>query len=215
MLEPAVENRPSRMPLGLILVDKGHLTDEQFRHAVEEQKHEGGEIGEVLIRGNLATEKQVTAARAIQWGCPVYMTPKRPVRTKVEIPAELCEEYFMVPLHYGAATNRLLMGFVYGIDYGVLYTIEQLTGSKTQPCFITPKDYETQMQQDQAASRRATTPKELSVYFAKSPQQMADIIYTRGEETEGTEVAFARCKNHLWARIRSGVKTTDILFNVA
>jgi hypothetical protein len=215
MLEPAPENRPSRMPLGLILVDKGHLTDEQFRHAVERQKHEGGEIGQVLIRGNFATEKQVTAARAIQWGCPVYMTPKRLAKTKVVIPSELCEEYSMAPLHYGTATNRLLVGFVYGIDYGVLYTIEQMTGSKTQPCFISPKDYEAQILQGQVGPGQATVLEEASVYFAKSPQQMADIIYMRGEEVEGTEVVFARCKNHLWARIKAGAKTTDILFNVA
>jgi Type II secretion system (T2SS), protein E, N-terminal domain len=215
MLEPASENRPSRMPLGLILVDKGQLTDEQFRNAIEEQKHMGGEIGELLVRGDLATEKQVTAARAIQWGCPVYVTPRRLAKTKVSIPSELCAEYFMAPLHYGMATNRLLVGFVYGIDYGVLYTIEQMTGSKTQPCFITPKDYEAQVTQGQAGSEGAIVPKEIPVYFAKSPAQMVDIIYTRSEEIEGTEVVFARCKNHLWARIRAGVNTTDLLFNVA
>jgi hypothetical protein len=214
MAESVSGNHLSRMPLGLILVDSGHLTDKQFRLALEEQKNEGGEIGEVLIRHSFATEKQVTAARAAQWGCPIFGAPKRLAKMLVQIPSILFETYSMVPLHYGAATNRLLIGFVYGIDYGALYTIEQMTGCKTQPCFVTPEDYQTQIQQERVETGEPGTLKALTV-DAKSPAEMADSIYSRCIEIGAIEVLFARCKDHLWVRLKAGPKTTDILFKVS
>jgi hypothetical protein len=215
MAESVSGNHLSRMPLGLILVDSGHLTHEQFRIAVEEQKNEGGEIGEVLIRHSFATEKQVTSARAAQWGCPIFAAPKRLAKMLVQIPSILFKTYAMVPLHYGTATNRLLIGFVHGIDYGALYTIEQMTGCKTQPCFVTPGDYQTQIQQERAETGEPGILKALIVDVAKSPAEMAESIYSCCIEIGAIEVLFARCKDHLWARLKAGPKTTDILFKVS
>jgi hypothetical protein len=91
--EPA--SRLPRMPLGLNLVSSGLLTVEQLREAASEQKEAGGEIGELLVRNGAVSEKQVTAIRAADWGCPVFTVPKHSVRIGIDIPspgAALCDD---------------------------------------------------------------------------------------------------------------------------
>ncbi len=60
-------NRMTRMPVGLLLVRSGFLSSEDHRSAVAEQKETGEEMGELLVRLGLVTEKQLTAVRALQW----------------------------------------------------------------------------------------------------------------------------------------------------
>ena len=66
----------ARMPLGLNLISHGLVTIEQLKKATDEQKETGGEIGELLVRQGAVSEKQVTAIRAAEWGCPVFTIPK-------------------------------------------------------------------------------------------------------------------------------------------
>ena len=69
-----------RTPLGLNLISHGLLTIEQLKKATDEQKEAGGEIGELLVRQGSVSEKQVTAIRAAEWGCPVFTVPKHAIR---------------------------------------------------------------------------------------------------------------------------------------
>ncbi len=138
-----------RMPLGLNLISHGLLTMEQLKKATDEQKEVGGEIGELLVRQGSVSEKQVTAARATEWGCPVFAVPKHAFRIGINIPSTLMRIYSMIPVHYVVRTNLLLVGFVHSIEYGLLYAIEQITGCETRPCFVTPSDFRMQMQQQE------------------------------------------------------------------
>ena len=140
LLKPA--KRPAayveRMPLALDLVSRGLLTIEQLKKATDEQKITGGEIGELLVRQGSVTEKQVTAARATEWGCPVFTVPKQATPIAIHIPTTLMRLHSMIPVHYVVRTNLLLVGFVHSVEYELLYAIEQMTGCETKPCFLTP-----------------------------------------------------------------------------
>ena len=63
--------RAPRLSIGLVMISKGYLTDEQLRFAIDQSKAHGEELETSLIRLGLAGEKQVAAARAAQWGYPV------------------------------------------------------------------------------------------------------------------------------------------------
>ena len=82
------------MPLGLNLISHGLLTIEQLKKATDEQKEAGGEIGELLVRQGFVSEKQVTAIRAAEWGCPVFAVPKHATRIGINIPATLMRHLF-------------------------------------------------------------------------------------------------------------------------
>ena len=143
LLKPGTEQAAhvSRMPLGLNLISHGLLTIEQLKKATDEQKESGGEIGELLVRQGSVSEKQVTAVRATEWGCPVFAVPKHAIRIGINLPSTLMRIHSMIPVHYVVRTNLLLVGFVHSIEYGLLYAIEQITGCETKPCFVTPSDF--------------------------------------------------------------------------
>lgn len=50
----------ARKMLGELLVQAGHITNDQLERALTEQKRRGGKLGEVLVRMGLLTEHQLT-----------------------------------------------------------------------------------------------------------------------------------------------------------
>jgi hypothetical protein len=207
-------NHVTRMPLGLILIGRNLVTAEQLREATDEQKEAGGEIGEILVRHGFVSEKQVTGVRAVQWSCPVFSVPKHPIQTGIQIPSVLIQLYSAIPLHYVPKTKRLFVGFVHGIEYGLLYAIEQMTGCNTQPCFVTPSDFETQMQLREQMQEESgdTTPKELTFECVQAPAEVAQIICSHGVDIEADEAIISRCREYLWARLKYGTKVVDLFF---
>ncbi len=84
--------------LGQILVDLGHLTEDQLWDVLEEQKQSPGEIiGQVAVRMGLVTDNQVTEALAEQWGMPVVNLPETTIPPKVlEIVQQTMAELYKV-----------------------------------------------------------------------------------------------------------------------
>jgi hypothetical protein len=211
-LEPA--HHVSRMPLGLILISRGLLTGQQLREAIDGQKESGGEIGELLVRHGLVSEKQLTAVRAAQWGCPVFSVSKHTIHPGIQIPSALIQLYSAIPLHHVAATKRLLVGFVDVIEYGLLYAIERITGCKTQACFVTPSDFQIQLQQSESVLDQPAdaTPKEVMFESVQTPAEMAHILSGYAINLEADEAIIGRCREHLWTRLRCVSKEVDLLF---
>jgi Type II secretion system (T2SS), protein E, N-terminal domain len=214
LLQLRTEQAAQRMPLGLNLISHGLLTIEQLKKATDEQKETGGEIGELLVRQGAVTEKQVTAIRAADWGCPVFTVPKHVIPITVNIPSTLMRIYSMTPVHYVATTNLLLVGFVHSIEYGLLYAIEQITGCKTKPCFVTPSDFQIQMfHQEKEQEQGGDAPaREEKVKSVQTPAGIAGLLCASSLEIEADEVLIERCKEYLWARLKSGSKAVDLLF---
>lgn len=212
LLQLRTEQVAQRMPLGLNLISHGLLTIEQLKKATDEQKENGGEIGELLVRQGVVSEKQVTAIRAAEWGCPVFAVPKHVTRITVNIPSALLRIYSMTPVHYVATTNLLLVGFVHSIEYGLLYAIEQITGSKTKPCFVTPSDFQIQLlhqEKEQGGDAHAT---EANLKSVQTPAEIARLLCDSSLEVEADEAFIERCREYLWARLKSGPKVVDLLF---
>lgn len=216
LLKPGTEpaRYVSRMPLGLSLISQGLLTVEQLKKANDEQKEVGGEIGELLLGQGLVSEKQLTAARAKEWGCPVFTVPKQPIEVGINLPSALMRIYSMVPVHYGAGTNLLLVGFVQNVEYGLLYATEQITGCETKPCFVTPGDFQVRLQQQEAEQKQTgyTPARERTFDKVQTPAEIARTLCAAGIEIEADEALLERCKECIWARLKSGTNSLDLLF---
>jgi hypothetical protein len=216
LLKPATEQPAhlSRMPLGLNLISHGLLTIVQLKKATDEQKEAGGEIGELLVRQGSVSEKQVTAVRAAEWGCPVFAVPKQAIPIGISLPSTLMRIYSMIPVHYVVRTNLLLVGFVHNVEYGLLYAIEQITGCETKPCFVTPSDFQTQMQQQQKELERSgfTPARELKFESIQTAEEIARTLCTSGLEIEADEAFIGKCKEYLWVRLTSELQAVDLLF---
>ena len=207
LLKLRTEQPAQRMPLGLNLISHGLLTVDQLKKVTDEQRENGGEIGELLVRQGTVSEKQVTAIRAAEWDCPVFAVPKHVTRIRVNIPSALMRIYSMTPVHYVGATNLLLVGFVHSVEDGLLYAIEQITGCQTKPCFVTPSDFQVQMlhqEKEQGGDTLAAG--------VKAPAEIARLLCTSSLEVEADEAFIERCKEYVWARLKSGTRAVDLLF---
>ncbi len=62
-----------RVPLGLLMLSRGLVDDEQLKRALKAQKDSGsGRVGEWLRHIGAVTEEQVTQILGLQWSIPVF-----------------------------------------------------------------------------------------------------------------------------------------------
>jgi len=219
---------PHRIPLGLVLLSRQQLTAEQLRTALAVQHTAGrGRIGEWLQTLGFASELQVTAALARQWSCPVLRpgsvssdsispsasssagtTTPRATTHAPQIPFALLESLVMIPVEYVAATGILHMAFGEGIDYGVLYAIEQMTGCRTEPCMAVPSLLRQRLQS--LSQRRG----ESEVVFDRvaDTAELARIVRSYCVRLAACEIKLVVCGPHLWVRLfRSSSPPLDLL----
>jgi hypothetical protein len=127
-----------------------------------------------------------------------------------DIPRTLLQIYSAVPLHYSVTAKKILLGFAYRVEHSFLECIEQMTGCRPEPCFITPTDFEEQME------RLTTVPdyEEVLVDESGTPERMARTLGRHAVQIAATEASFTRCKNHIWVRVSGKRGKTDVIFRL-
>lgn len=189
-----------RIPLGLLLLSRQQLDASDLRTALEAQRVAGrGKIGEWLQELGFATESQVTAALARQWSCPVLRTRLGTIGASrfPAIPTLLLEAFRMIPVELVDATGSLLIAFSEGIDYTILYAIEQMLGYHTEACLVCPSMLRENLQ---TLARRRTSS---DVVFdrVKDAGECAHIIGSYAAKIKAREVRLVQCGEHLWIRL--------------
>jgi len=207
---------PHRVPLGLVLLSRQQLTAEQLRAALAAQRAAGrGRIGEWLQALGFSSEQQVTAALARQWSCPLLRANSGPAGISwppgfsksessksrssraPQIPLTLLESFVMIPLDYVAATATLHLAFGEGIDYSVLYAIEQMLGCHTEFCLAVPS----LVRQRLAALAGPRAESEVVFDRAADEAEFSRIIRSYAIRLSASEIRLAACGPHLWVRL--------------
>jgi hypothetical protein len=197
-----------RLSIGLVMLSKGYLSDEQLRFAVAEGQSSGEELEVVLLRMGLANEWQLAAAKAVQWGYPVLGRDRISKSVDADIPVTLLRTFSAVPLHYSVTAKRLLLGFVDRVENSLLHSVEQITGCKAEPCFITRTEFREQMERVTAAPNYT----EVVVEDALTPAQTAKAVGGFAIEIGAREATFASCQDYAWMRLSGKRRTIDVLF---
>jgi hypothetical protein len=197
-----------RLSIGLVLLSKGFLTDLQLRLATSESQSQGEDLEATLVRLGLTTQKQLATARAAQWGCPVLGQEGISQPIEADIPATLMRTSWAAPLRYSQNRKSLLMGFVYRVEHRLLLALEQVTGCRAEPCFITQTDFEEQM------ARITMIPDcdEVVQEDPRTPKQMASIVAQLAIEAVARKASFVECRDYLWTRLFGSRRTIDVLF---
>jgi hypothetical protein len=203
-----------RIPLGLLLLSRQQLTVEQLRTALESQRAAGhGKIGEWLQALGFVNELQVTAALARQWSCPVLRTSSLSPPGRIpKIPSKLLESFLMMPVDYVEATSTLHIAFAQGVDYSVLYAIEQMAGCRTKPCMASTSLVRERLR---TMSEDRT---ETEVVFDRvaDDAEFSRIIQSYSTRVAATEIRLAVCSPHLWVRLlRPALPPLDLLLHAA
>jgi hypothetical protein len=200
--------RNPRLSLGLALLSKGFLTEEQLRLATELSRENSVGLEDALLALGWTNEKHLAAARSAQWGYPVLSQERAGRVVEVGIPLTLLRAFSAAPLFYAPSTRRLVLGFVERVDHHLLQSIEQVTGYRAEPCFLTPAEFAEQM-------RRVVLPvmyEEVVVDEPGEASQMARTLGRHALDAAATDAGFAQCKSWVWARLTGKRRTVDVLF---
>jgi hypothetical protein len=198
-----------RIPLGLVLLSRGQLSNAQLRSALQAQRESGrGRIGQWLERMGFATEQQVTAAMGLQWACPVL--PASAVASAdfaATLPVRLLENFRMLPVHF-SRERVLYLAFSEGVDYTALYAIEQALQCRTEACLIGSTTMD-------AALSRLVEHRRTGDYLFEDWLSDAEMTRITGGyviKLGAREVRIVACGEYIWARLEPESGPTNLLF---
>ena len=128
-----------RKKIGECLIQAGLISEDDLQIALAEHKRSGERIGAVLVRLNLATEKQITKALAYQLGFPyVSLADDPPDATAITlIPKDVALKRVCVAVRLEknlltvAMSDPLLFSLVQDLEFQTGYRIKQVVATKT------------------------------------------------------------------------------------
>jgi hypothetical protein len=213
-LLPGMDEGPKRhhrIPIGLLLLSRGMINDEQLKRALLLQRQKGsGKIGKFLQEIRAASEQDITEGLAAQWGCPVYPLGKGRefLQCASLLPLALLEAGRMLPVHFLRLQKTLYMAFVEGVDRTALYAVEQMLHLRTVPCIVSESDLSGALE---AFRLHATAP--TAVFESSSePREMARTTRSYAWQVGAKEVWVARSGRFIWIRMQNELEYKDILF---
>ena len=122
-----------RIPLGLLLMERGWISRDQLRLALGAQKKAGtGRLGQWLIRQGAASEEMIARALGLQWSCPVLGVEHHESTTlATAIPRLFLDAFGALPLRI-AAGRVLYLGFEESLDPVLALAVERMTGLRVE-----------------------------------------------------------------------------------
>jgi len=200
--------RNPRLSIGLALLSKGYISEDQYRSAMMQSERRGESFETTLLKSGYASEKLLAAGRAAQWGYPALMRELSRQKIAANLPPSLFRAHRAAPIHYTEASKRLVIGFVDRVEHALLQSIEQITGLRAEPCFITRAEFEEQIERLAGAEGY----EEVVVEDPGTAAYMGRTLGGWAVEVGAQEANFARCNSSAWVRITGKRGTVDIVF---
>lgn len=198
-----------RIPLGLLMLSRGQLTNHQLRSALEAQRSNGRErIGQWLEKLGFATEQQITAALGLQWACPVLASASVSDAAARMLPFPLLEQFRMLPVQFVASRRLFHLAFCEGVDYAALYAVEQMLDCRTQACLVS----RSVMDQELAQIGQDRRPADFRFESWRDVADMARITCGYVLELGAESVRIVGCGEYIWARLEAGPDQANLLF---
>jgi len=195
------------MPMGLMMLARGAISDPQLRDAIAMQQSSGEKIGACLQRIGSISSQDIASVVATQWGCPVFPSESVQPACAMLIPLSLIERYRMLPVHLVTQGRRLFVGFCEKIDHTALISIEHMLACKTEACvvlepkFLQVLDY-----------RKHDTSGEVAVLRPGSATETARMIRSYAQQTGAGAIRLRAMDGNIWVRFISQRSHLDLVF---
>jgi hypothetical protein len=210
----AEKPRAHRLPIGLLLVNRGMISPSLLREALRCQREAGhGRIGDWLCHNGFLTTHQLTAALAQQWGCPVFPLENQsaPALWSDLIPLPLLESAAAVPAYASLDSRILHIAFGERVDHTLLYAVEQMLPCRTFPCVAPAPSVQTQLEH----FRKLTSGNYVSFDTIRECSEMTWTICNYATELKPDRIALARAGSYVWVRFFRPNAARDLLFRIA
>jgi hypothetical protein len=191
-----------RIPIGLLLVEQGAITDAQLRRALGEWQRqceatrERTRLGEWLVESGLLTEPALTRGLSAQWNCPAYsLRGYRPEETASLVPRLVAEVAGAVPVRV-AAGRLLYLAFGGSLDRSVSYAVERATGLRVAAGIAADGEFR------RAQAQYLETPgPRVEFMEAADAAILAGTIARRIEREKPAEARLVRVHDFYWLRL--------------
>jgi type IV pilus assembly protein PilB len=126
--------------LGDILIEGGHVTEDQLATAIEEQRRLGRSLGRVLVDLGVLSEGQLVAALATQIGLKFVDLSDYPVDGSAvsRVPDMVCRRHNALPIGY--EDGRLVVAMADPANVFAVDDIRSMTGLEVKPVVATKSD---------------------------------------------------------------------------
>lgn len=167
-----------------------------------------GTIGDWIEKLGFASEREVTAALALQWGCPIASSFDFSAdNSHAYIPLSILEAFRMVPFSYFASTKTLNLAFGARVDHAALYAIEKVLECRTQPCVSSPRSVALQLER----LRQIPHPNDVD-FFTSDFSEIARITSSYITRISPDEVRLSRMGRFIWLRLNREATLTNVVF---
>jgi hypothetical protein len=195
------------MPMGLMMLARGVISDLQLRDAMALQHSSGEKIGACLQRLGYVSPEDIASVVATQWGCPVFPSESMHPACSMLIPFSLIERYRMLPVHLVSQGRRLFVGFCDKIDYTALISIEHMLVCKTEACVVMEPRFLQVLD-----FRKRDTNGEVAVTRPRSAAEAAGMIRSYAQQTGARAIRLRAMEGSIWTRFFSGRSHLDLVF---
>lgn len=186
-----------RIPLGLVMLSQGWITQAQLRRALDAQRSSGeGRIGEWLVRESSTSPAQVTRALAIQWSCPVLpIDGFTPSAMALTMPRVFVEELGLLPLRV-AGSRILYLAFNDRLDASASFALERMSALRVESGLVEEKQF------DAARSRLLESSfADVTNGFAADTDALGTKIAAILEQMQPVGARIVRLHQRYWLRI--------------
>lgn len=201
------------MPVGLLLLQRGLVSQDQLRTALGKQREAGkGRIGYWLRELGLVDEHSLTSALAQQYGCAVFPLERLPSPVTLEnlLPFTLLESVCAVPAYAESDKGSLYLAFGDRLDRSTLFAVEQMLGRPTIGCVAKES-----VVYELLEHYRRTTPRgEIHFESMRDPVEMTRTIYNYARELRAQRITSINTRNYIWVRIHREAAIRDLLFRM-
>lgn len=204
-------NPPNQIPLGLLMLSQGLITEDQLREALDRQRSANrGRIGEWLVRLGAVEEPEVTAALARQQGCPILtIPPEHCMPSQVLLPDALVRICRGMPVLYRPGKSELYVGFVDSVKYDLLLALERTSECEARPCIISTSLFENCLK-NQGSRLGCDT---VQVEQHQDCRQIQQMVYDYVVQVGANRCSINLVDQYLWARMnRDDSPILDLLF---
>ena len=193
---PAGTVHRHRIPIGLLMLEQGWITESQLRGAMMSQKQHGGRLGGWLVRQQGVSDELVTRALALQWSCPVLSVGAHdPAQMAPLVPRLFVDAFGAVPLRV-AAGKVLYLGFEDRLDPVLARALERMTGLHVECGVVADAEFSPAQERMLAAKYPA-----VELVEAVSEETLVRALARTIERTRPVEAQLVRVHDFLWLRM--------------
>ncbi|HTQ60225.1 MAG TPA: hypothetical protein VMI32_08380 [Candidatus Solibacter sp.] len=205
--------RAHRLPIGLLLVNRGVISPAQLREAIRLQREAGhGKLGDWLRQTAGLGDQQLTAALGQQWGCPVFPLEHQVTSATWSdlIPLPLLLSAGAVPAYASSDGRVLHLAFGERVDHTLLYAAEQMLLCRTFPCVASGHALQAKLEQ----FRRLTSGMDTCFDTIRESSEMTWTIGNYAVELKAKRLVLARAGSYIWVRFFRDQSSRDLLFRI-